>query len=136
MLLRAKKRLDQAKVRVTPIRLAALSVLARQKHPISVDELWAKIPGKSIDRVTLYRTMETLAKASLVRAVDLRHGHVDYEWNDPNDHHHHFVCQDCGQIENVQLKSERKIWSQLERDHGFRTTAHSLEVFGVCRQCQ
>ena len=88
-----KAELRAAGSRATPGRLALLEVLERERHPLSVAQLEVKLP--QINTVTLYRALDVLVAAGLVRkgiGVD-RTAHFEYA---ARPHHHHLVCTDCG----------------------------------------
>jgi Fur family ferric uptake transcriptional regulator len=81
--------------RATFGRVALLEFLKKLGKPLSVEELVKKLKGK-MDQATAYRALEALAKAGLVRRVDVGHRHMHYEIAVLTPHHHHFVCEDCG----------------------------------------
>jgi len=78
--------------RVTKGRLALLALLERARRPLTVVEIQKKL--HSINPVTLYRALEPLVAAGLVRrGSDGRTAHFEYGGRS---HHHHLVCRDCG----------------------------------------
>jgi Fur family ferric uptake transcriptional regulator len=124
-------------LKITPQRLELISLLSQLKKPMSAHEIKAKWKQGDIDTVTLYRALDALVDASIVRRVDLQHGHTDYELVMPGEHHHHLVCTSCGTIEDfagcpgknmekLALKSSSMFASLRE---------HSLEFFGTCKAC-
>jgi Fe2+ or Zn2+ uptake regulation protein len=83
--------------RATYGRVALLEALAVARKPISVEEAAKAIKGK-LDLVNTYRALEALAKAGLVRRVDVGHRHMHYAIADivSGKHAHQFVCVGCG----------------------------------------
>lgn len=122
-------------LRATTARRLILQCLERAGRPLSIAGLQEKLADR-MDRVTIYRSSETLARAGLLRNVDLGHGHAHYEFNDPRRHHHHLVCDDCGRVKDVPIQKETSIISALDRRHRFRTREHTMEFFGLCHRCQ
>ena len=50
-------------------------------------------------------------------------------------HHHHLVCRRCGKTVEIDPPSEA--WLRKVADgHGFTVESHTLEVFGLCSDCQ
>ena len=50
-------------------------------------------------------------------------------------HHHHLVCRKCGKTIEIDPPSES--WLRKVADgHGFTVESHTLEVFGLCPDCQ
>ncbi len=124
-------------LKMTPKRLQLLSILARIKRPLSVPEILKNWSQDGTDVVTLYRALEALTAASIVRRVNLQHGHADYELVTPGKHHHHLVCTDCGTIENIKgCPGDRTEKSVLRKSTRFSSIReHSFEFFGTCRAC-
>jgi Fe2+ or Zn2+ uptake regulation protein len=124
-------------LKATPQRLQLLALLSRAKRPVSIPELQAGAEGGGMDTATFYRGLETLTAATLVRKVDLRHGHTDYELMENGKHHHHLVCTICGHIEKFTWCPDNKLRKQiLKQTKGFTgLDDHSLEFFGVCKKC-
>lgn len=124
-------------LKATPRRIYLLSLLARTKEPLGAHELKALWKQDNADVVTLYRALEALADAGIVRRVNLRHGHTDYELSAQGEHHHHLVCTDCGVIEDVEIPAEKVLEKQaLAHSSRFASLSeHALEFFGTCKAC-
>ena len=115
--------------KATPQRLAILEAIAAEQHQ-SLEGIRARCPG--VGMVTVYRTLGLLSGLGLVRRLDLGSG-PRYELAE--DHHHHLVCEGCGQIrEFEQCPLDLR---GLPGDYGdFQVSAHSLEVYGTCSECR
>ena len=129
--------LRESGLKATPRRIYLLSLLAKANKPLSAHEFkdaWRQ--GKT-DVVTLYRALEALASAGIVRRVDLQHGHTDYELVVSGEHHHHLVCTECGTIEDIEGCPAKSIEKRaLAESSKFSSLQqHSLEFFGVCNIC-
>ncbi len=87
-----KEELRAAGSRATPGRLALLAVLEHATRPLTVEEIARKV--RSLNPVTLYRALDALVHAGLVRrGMDGRVAQYEYA---RKPHHHHMVCVDCG----------------------------------------
>jgi Fur family ferric uptake transcriptional regulator len=131
--------LRKAGYKTTPGRVALLDILGKSRKPLSIPEIMDRLSqskGAKIDQVTIYRTLDTLGKIGLVRKVDLRHGHSDYELAAADDHHH-LVCIRCGQLEDFQgCNLDQLARRALKSSKDFAiVTQHSLEFFGLCKAC-
>jgi len=126
--------LHQAKLKATPTRLAVLSLLQKATKPLSIKEIEAKID--STDTATIYRMLESFKEAGIVRAIDFQKGFAFFELNDKNDHHH-IVCNSCGRIEDFVADGEGKLFKQVLKKSKYFTQIndHSLELFGLCKNC-
>lgn len=129
--------LRKAGFRATAGKIAILKVLSGMSEPLSVSGILKQLKGK-VDTVTVYRAVEDLSRAGLVRRVDLGHQHAHYEVVDPKGrHHHHLVCRLCGAVEDVEncdpAHLEGSVIKKSKRFASIET--HTMEFFGFCRQC-
>lgn len=127
--------LKKNRSRITPQRMGVLSVLSDK--PQSVEEVFAKVSKKmrTIDLVSVYRTLALFAKLKLVRVVNFSDGKDRYEILDTEKHHHHAVCTVCGKITDVEIADEKNLEHLAEQKTKYRITSHSLEFFGICQAC-
>lgn len=130
------RQLKDNKLKVTATRLSLLDVFEHAKKPLSVKELREELSDKQTDKVTLYRTIETLKKLGLIKQIYLKDRRAYFEVNS-DQHHHHLVCTDCHSIKDIAMDDhfealERKI---LEKEQ-FKVLSHVLEFYGLCSKCQ
>lgn len=127
--------LKQNGYRVTKPRLAILEAIGHT--PQTAQEIFSKLHKKniSIDLVSIYRTLEVFAEMGVVLKVEVGKGSAHYELSDPQNHHHHLVCDECGAIEDIVLK-DGKLMQEAKSKSAFRITRHTLEFFGLCARCQ
>lgn len=85
---------------------------------------------------TVYRTLDLLVRAGLVREHDFGEGFKRYEPLLGREHHEHLICTSCAKV--VEFASERleRLKSLIADEYGFRYHHHRLEIYGVCRECQ
>ena len=123
-------------LKVTPLRVAVLRVFQGLKAPVGVPEVFEKTKKVGANYVSVHRTVQTFAEKGIVREINLRHGHADYEIADEGDHHH-IVCTCCGKVEDFTGCGAGKLIRQALKPHtSFHTiTDHSIELFGVCKTC-
>ena len=123
-------------LKATPQRIQVLTLLAKSGRPVGVPDLVSARGGEDLDTVTVYRSLEALANAQIVRRVDLRHGHTDYELVYGASHHHHLVCEQCGRIESIDWCPDAAFEKKLLKSSSFsKLSDHSLEFFGICKKC-
>lgn len=127
--------LKENRLRVTPARVAVLDLFGSTCAPLTADDIAHKTTDTKINLVTIYRTLESLEKAGLLRQVDLRRGAICYERTDT--HHHHIVCTDCGAIEEIDVCDQEQLAKDaLKSSKKFkRINQHALEFFGICSSC-
>lgn len=94
----------QSKMRLTRQRLAIYRELAgRYDHP-DVDTLFRAVQPRipQISLFTVYRTMNAMEDAGMVRRVATFKGHARYDGMAAM--HAHFLCETCGKIEDVDTR--------------------------------
>ncbi len=123
-------------LKATPERKEILTVLRKQRHPLTIQEIHGALSSTSINQATVYRTLARLVEVGIARCVDFLHGHRHYELSDARDHHH-LVCTNCGVVEDIQgciaKKSAREALRTSMRFS--KVTGHSFELFGLCKKC-
>jgi len=128
--------LKEAGYRLTKPRQAVCGVLLDTQTPLSIEEIHAKLATRTINRVSIYRTVQLFCDLGVVRRLQFHEGFARYELADTfGSHHHHFVCNRCGRVEDIDAcplaATEQVI---IRRTHS-RITSHSLEFYGLCGVC-
>jgi Fur family ferric uptake transcriptional regulator len=113
-----------------------IAFLGLEAH-VSADAIYeaAKLIDPGIGQATVFRTIKLLADAGLAREAFRDDGARHYEHAYNHAHHDHLTCIDCGMVvEFVDRGIERSQESVYKR-HGFVSSGHRLELFGVCPEC-
>jgi Fe2+ or Zn2+ uptake regulation protein len=126
--------LEKALLKITKPRLLILDTLSKSKTPLSAQGIYGRLTKAKIDQATIYRNLQSLTNARIIRLVNFQHDHNHYEL--ANNHHHHAICESCGKVADI----SKCDLSQLEKDvksvSGFSSiNQHSLEFFGLCTKC-
>jgi Fur family ferric uptake transcriptional regulator len=124
-----------AGIKVTPGRVRVLEILRAARQPLCHGELESAGDGQAaIDRVTLYRILDSLVACGLaLKAVDTRGVFRFSASGAQRQHagHVHFRCTDCGGV--FCLPAEPPPAPELPR--GFRLGAVAFDVRGTCAGC-
>jgi|SRR5665213_8210 len=122
--------------RATKQRLSFISILAKAKRPLLIQEIVNEIGPRGMDQVTIYRMVDAFKKAGLVREVNLRGDRSRYELEDEHDHHH-LVCINCDRVEDFIDRAHEQVGQRvLARSKTFKKiTGHSFDLYGVCNTC-
>ena len=88
-----------------------------------------------IGRATVFRALEVLTALRVVERLELPSGSHAYVVCDPDEHHHHLVCSNCGRSEDVADGELARLVDEVGRRHGYRIETHRLELFGICPLC-
>lgn len=126
--------LKRAGLLATKQRILLLGALRKKKGPQSAEQITTLLSGK-MNMTTVYRGLEQLGDAGLVKRLDLGKNHALFEFS--NSHHHHVVCRTCGKIEGVSVCIPESVpASVLRKSKSFaKIQDHALEFFGTCKKC-
>lgn len=90
--------------------------------------------GSKVSRPTVYRTLNELVEAGLLRKFNLR-GRAVYEHDYGYPAHDHLHCTICDKLIEFQSDQLKQIRDAVGREHRFRVTGHRLIVSGICAEC-
>lgn len=129
--------LRKADLRVTQARLGVLAALEQADMPLAVNELQSYLKAHHVkaDKTTVFRIINSFTKKGLAIPVQLNEGRLRYEPAARGDHHH-FVCERCGKIADISDCSIQSLTDEIKTKKGFLVKRHSLEFFGLCKDCQ
>lgn len=125
-------------MRATRQRAAIVDLLDSVEGFRSAQELHDELRrrGENIGLTTVYRTLQALATADLVDTVRTDTGESMYRRCAAPDHHHHLVCRECGSAVEVSGREVEAWAAEVAAEHGFSNVSHTIELFGVCRDCR
>lgn len=89
----------------------------------------------NISYPTIYRTLDMLVEAKVVRKLHFGQGRSWFEPAQLHGHHHHLVCQDCGAKVPFAACPDEIIRNEARRN-GFKVLDHQFEILGICKGCQ
>lgn len=119
----------------TKAHAAVLALFKKTSVPLGVADVLAQLSPGLADRSTVHRILVALVKRKVLREVDLRHGHTDYEMVYAKEHHH-IVCRECGVLEDVDCEVDALVKRIAKQSKKFSVVdQHAFEMFGVCHEC-
>jgi Fur family transcriptional regulator, ferric uptake regulator len=128
--------LKEAGYRLTRPRRSVAQVLLSTPTPLSIEEIHSYLGSRAINRVSIYRTIQLLCDLGVVRRLQFHEDFARYELADTfGSHHHHFVCNLCGRVEDIDTCPLAATEQAISRRTHSRITSHSLEFYGVCGAC-
>jgi Fe2+ or Zn2+ uptake regulation protein len=103
-------------------------------HPTAADIHRALLPKTStLSLGTVYRNLEILVADGQVDEVPSAVGATRYDGNVSP--HHHFNCDQCGQIFDVDLREPPGLTRRLEDEHGLQASRLRISFSGDCPAC-
>ncbi|MDD3264763.1 MAG: Fur family transcriptional regulator [Dehalococcoidales bacterium] len=123
--------------KITPQRRAIIQIMEATESHMTPLEIYSRTNSSSgISLVTIYRTLDTLEKAGLICQFNTQSGHTSYLLRRPRSHHHHLVCSVCGLVVNIGECGLEEVEERVSKDTGFKIVSHTLDMSGVCPECQ
>jgi len=131
----AKDMLKRAKLYCTKARLCVIKALLHANRPITQEQITQALDD-TFDRVTIYRTLDSLTKADLVHKVFLEERACHYELAhqcSKTQCHPHFTCSQCGQTHCL---TDLTFPLAHSPHHGFLIQRQQVRPEGICPTCQ
>ena len=131
-------RCRKAQIRLTPVRQAILSFLAKRDAPATL-EMISRADGVrgQCDATTVYRTLMMFKEAELVRLVCTPRKASYFVLNAPGDSAHFLICHHCGRVTELPLPDPLSAEiGRIASARGFSPTPADCEVHGLCANCQ
>lgn len=121
--------------RWTKPRQQVLEVFIKSRLPLTVADVHSRIGGGA-DMASVYRTITLFCQEGVLSFIDTVHEGRRYELSDKyREHHHHLICDACGQIEDFEECFIEDVEKQILKKMNFQVTNHDLKFFGRCSKC-
>lgn len=109
-------------------------LINRKDHPTAdmiYNSIREEIPNVSLG--TVYRNLNLLAELGEIRRLNCGNGPERF---DADTHpHYHFICRECGQMQDLPMDVLTKINSQAQEYCGGRIDSHITYFYGLCENC-
>ena len=129
-------RLRPLGLRRTRLLESVLAHLARHARPTTIGELGAALSG-TCDPATLYRMIERLVQAGVVRRLGLHDRALYYELGLPGHHRDYLICTGCGAIGEIGARCPvGELETRLAASTGYADLRHELVFYGLCPECR
>ena len=121
----------------TKVRQALVEILLSTDSPLSITELLENLSKQKLkpNKTTVYREIDFLKNMEILQEVEFGDGKKRYEIL--AEHHHHIVCVNCKRVTDVQMDQDLDLFNaKIAKVAGYKPVGHSLEFFGLCKNCQ
>lgn len=126
-------RLDEAGYRSGGARRQVVELLAGEGCALTALDIDRRL--NSVGRASVYRTLDQLEQLHLIQRVEIGSDAAGYERIDPDEHHHHLVCEKCGCLTPFSSKDLEEAIEAIGRQGGFQIAAHDVVLRGACERC-
>jgi Fe2+ or Zn2+ uptake regulation protein len=133
----AEQCLLTAGLEATPNRLAALRALHGMGYAASAQEVLEALPAGTMDRVTLYRTLDTLAARGVISKTSAADRSFRYCSTPENGitPHCHFYCRKCGRMHCLAPAPLEQWAMRTAAEHNVDVQRIEIRLDGLCAAC-
>ena len=129
----ASQQLSRAGYRSGGARRQVVELLAGEGCALTALEIDRRL--NSVGRASVYRTLDQLEQLHLIQRVEIGGDAAGYERIDPDEHHHHLVCESCGRLVPFSSEDLEEAIEAIGRRAGFQIAAHDVVLRGACERC-
>jgi Fur family ferric uptake transcriptional regulator len=132
------KILKENKLSLTEARRRVLELFLKADYALVGADIEKTLPA-NIDRVTVYRTLQSFLKKGLIHLIPTTDDTIKYAFTKEDlkhkllqQNHVHFVCNNCNKticLEGVTIPA-------IILPEGFKEHFHELVITGVCNNCK
>jgi Fur family ferric uptake transcriptional regulator len=134
---RAADLLASAGYRRGGARSAIVELLARQECALSAQEIEdaLRASDRRVARASVYRILDELEQLHLVSRIEIGDGTARYEAAGPERHHHHLVCDECGDVLPFSDAELERVIGRVARRVPLAVSEHEITLHGSCESC-
>lgn len=100
--------------------------LLKKNHLMSIGDIHKLLP--KADYSTVYRNVEQLIDDGDIKKIVFEKDKIMYEVSDKNSQHDHFICTNCGSVDELERSS-------LEFKSLKKYVVEDVIVRGICQGC-
>jgi Fur family ferric uptake transcriptional regulator len=139
LLIEFKNLLKKNGLKYTTQREVILEILYNCEEHLTPESLHSliqkKMPELNIGIATVYRTLLLLENSELVTSISFGSAGKKYELG-AKEHHDHLICVNCNSIIEFLDEEIEKKQLEIAKNLNFKTTSHSMQIYGLCQKCQ
>jgi Fur family ferric uptake transcriptional regulator len=135
---RAKNILKQNQLSITESRKKILQLFLLQSGALAHSDIEKKT-GELIDRVTIYRTLQTFVQKGIIHTIPTSDDTIRYALckdecteGHHQDHHVHFICTQCGNTYCL----DDVVTPEIHFPIGFTSSHIEVVAEGLCKKCK
>lgn len=122
-------------LKITEQRQIIAQVLSESSDHPDVEAIYRRASqvDSNISLATVYRTMRLFEESGAIAKLDFGDGRARYEQISTEDHHHHLIDLQSGEIIEFQNEELEALKQKIAHELGYKLVDHTLELYGVRR---
>jgi Fur family ferric uptake transcriptional regulator len=128
-----RRYLHEQKLKFTPERAMILDAVLRREGLFEPEGLIDNLKslGHRVSRATVYRTLNHLQDAGILKQIFFDNKQSYYEVIAGRQTHDYLICVSTGKVIEFDSQRLRLLRDEICREHGFDPLSHRFTVFGV-----
>lgn len=104
-------------------------------HP-TADQVYTalKKENPSLSLGTVYRNLNQLSEMGMLNKIRIADGSDRFDGR--TDPHFHIICENCGQVFDIETPELEEIISRIGQRDGHKITGVTLNLRGICAECR
>lgn len=130
--------LENKELRKTNERFTILEEIYLRDDHFDAENLYEDLLRKKVNvsRATVYNTLDLMVACDLVKKHQFGKNQAQYEKSYGYKQHDHIICVDCKKVVEFCDPRIQQIKSMMGELLNFKITHHSLNMYGICGNCQ
>lgn len=129
---------DKQDVRFTPIRKKILELIWSSHKPVLAYDLLKSLrtDKSNAEPPTVYRALDFLMQQNLIHKIESLNAYVGCHFPEQTHIGQFLICSNCNQCAELTNSSINQAVSREARKNGFKVDRQTVEITGLCPQCQ
>jgi len=122
-------------LRLTAGRRAIIETLLNSSHPLTQEQIAQKLGRRGLNKVTIYRALESFLAAEIIHKAFSKDRSWYYELAHNCTHtqcHPHFTCTNCGR---TLCMTSASVPMAANLAPGYKVSRQTVELEGLCPDC-
>lgn len=121
-------------LQLTRSRDLVVQVVGTFKKHFDAEDLLSELHRRRlrVSRATVYRVLDLLVHAGLLKKVVLSSRVARYEISEGRTHHAHIICTTCNRIIEFKSPQIEETIERICREHGLKDYELTIEIVGTC----
>ena len=126
---------------LTRLRADILSILQQANKPMKAYDVLAQLRKirPNAKPPTVYRVLDFLKNKDVIHEITHQHAYLACHGNSIKNEHPTtllLICSQCNEVSEEQATTLSKSLLPLAKEYQFKPTVSTIELLGLCQQCQ